>query len=265
MGLWGIFLGFLFTFNLFATMPTESSFPDRIGRFVLLKNACVSMGPPVFAPSDTDITIAAQAALIVTLNTCCTNVTNALTDLKDVADPRAASVQPLKARVTRVVNRVQSNRAWASKVPNVKMAADKLRGLKAPKATVPTAPSDPDAPPVKRDRGGQSYRDLEGYLGKLISTLGKCAAYDTGAPADITIAALTTLQNTLKTANDAVPAMEVTLRDAQIERLRIFQSKNPLPDGSASLRDRWVRIKKAVASQYGRGSAEYLLVRTINY
>ena len=91
-------------------MPSESSFPDRIGRFVLLKNGCASMGPPAFAPSDTDITVAAQVALITVLNTCCTNVNNALTDLKDVADPRAASVQPLKARVTRVVNRVQSNR-----------------------------------------------------------------------------------------------------------------------------------------------------------
>ena len=60
MGLWGVFLGLLFTFYLFAAMPTESSFPDRIGRFVLLKNACASMGPPVFAPSDTDITVAVQ-------------------------------------------------------------------------------------------------------------------------------------------------------------------------------------------------------------
>ena len=247
-------------------MPSEQSFPDRIGRFVLLKNACVSMGPPAFAPSDTDITLAAQAALIVTLNTCCTNVTNALTDLKDVAGPRAASIGPLKARVTRAVNRVQSNRAWASKLPNVKMAADKLRGVQPPRAVAPAGPSDPDAvPPVKRDRGGQSFRDLEGALGKFISTLSKCAAYDTGAPVDITIAALTALQTTLKTANDTVPDKEVVLRDAQIERLKIFESKNPLPDGSASLRDRWVRIKKAVASQYGRSSTEYALVRTIKY
>ena len=52
-----------------------------------------------------------------------------------------------------------------------------------------------------------------------------------------------------------MPEKEVALRDAQIERLRVFESNQPLPDGSASLRDRWVRIKKAVAAPYSRSSA----------
>ena len=246
-------------------MPSETSFPDRTGRFVLLKDACETMGP-VFAPPDTDITIAAQITLITALNTCCTNVSNAAVDLKDLSDPRAASIKVIKERVGRAVNRVKSNRAWASKLPAVKMAADKVRGVAPPKSTIPPAPADPDAPvPKTRDRGGRSYRDIEGYLGKFIVTLGKCAGYDTGAPGDIQTIMFASLQATLKTANDTIPDKEVALQDAQIDRLRLFESKKPLPDGSSSLRDRWVRIKQSVAAQYGRSSTEYTLVKGIKY
>ena len=221
---------------------------------------------PAYAPPDTDITLVAQAALIVTLNNCCTAVNNASVDLKDVADPRAASVKIIKERVTRAVNRVGSNRAWAGKLEAVKMAADKVRGVMPPKSTTPPPPSDPDAPlPKKVDRGGRSYRDIEGYFGKFISALAKCPGYDTGAPPDIFSGALTNLLTALKAANDAVPDKEIALQDLQVERLRVFQSRKPLADGSASLRDRWVRIKKAVKAQYGTGSAEYELVAGIKY
>jgi hypothetical protein len=246
-------------------MPSETSFADRIGRFVLLKEACESMSP-AFAPPDTDIALAAQTALIMTLNTCCNAVMNASNDLKDLTDPRAASIKVIKERVTRAVSRVASNRAWASKLPAVKAAADKVRGVSPPKSTAPAVPADPDAPvPKTRDRGGRSYKDIEGYLFKFIGTLQKCTGYETGAPPDITIVSLQGLQVSLKAANEAIPDKQVVLQDAQVERLKIFESKKPLPDGSHSLRDRWVRIKKAVAAQYGRTSTEYELVRGIKY
>ena len=246
-------------------MPSENSFADRIGRFVLLKEACESM-VPAYVPLDADITIASQISLITTLNTCCTNVNNAATDLKDVADPRAASIKVIQERVTRAVSRVGSNRAWAGKLPAVKMAADKVRGMKPPRPVPLPVPTDPDAPvPKKRDRGGRSFRDIEGHLGKFVAALLKCPGYDTGAPGDIQTIMLSSLQGTLRTANDTVPEKEIALQDAQIDRLRIFASKKPLADGSASLQNRWVRIKKAVAAQYGRSSAEYALVSPIKY
>jgi hypothetical protein len=246
-------------------MPSEQSFADRIGRFVLLKNACESMSP-AFEPPDTDIGLPAQVALVVVLNNCCTAVNNAATELKDLTDPRVTTVKTIKERVTRAVNRVESNRAWAGKLPAVKAAGDKVRNMKPPREKAPATPADPDAPvPRKRERGGQSYRDIEGHLGKFVGALLKCAGYDTGAPPDIQSIMLSSLQSSLRTANDTIPNKEVVLQDAQIERLRLFESKKPLPDGSASLRDRWVRIKKAVAAQYGRSSAEYELVRGIKY
>lgn len=246
-------------------MPTENSFTDRIGRFTLLKDACDGMSP-AFTPADSDITVLSQTSLITVLNTCCTVVTTAATDLKDQTDARVALVKTLKERVTRALNRVASNRAWAAKLPAVKAAADKVRGMKLPRTGALPVPSDPDAPvPKVRERGGESYRDIEGHVGKFIAALGKCAAYDTGAPADITSLMLMTLQGSLKTLNDQIAEKEVTLRDVQIERLRVFESKKPLPDGSASLRDRWARIKKAVKAQYGTGSAEYALVAPIKY
>lgn len=143
---------------------------------------------------------------------------------------------------------------------------DKVRGMKLPAAKPLPVPSDPDAPvPKKRDRGGESYRDIEGHFFKFIGTLAKCPGYDLGAPPDVFSGALVNLHGALKTANDAVPEKEIILQDAQVDRLKLFESKKPLPDGSASLQNRWVRIKKAVASQYGRSSAEYTLVKGIKY
>ena len=246
-------------------MPTEQSFADRIGRFVLLTEACGTMSP-AFAPADTDITLAAQGALLVTLNDCCTNVMTAQNDLKELTDPRVALVKSIKEAVTRTVNRVASNRAWAGKLPAVKAAADRVRGVVPPKSTTPPPPVDPDAPlPKKRDSGGKSYKDIEGHFQRFLGTISKCPGYDVDAPPDIASIMLASLHGQLQTANTQIPELEVELSEAQIERLRVFQAKKPLPDGSHSLRDRWVRIKKAVKSQYGLSSGEYALVKGIKY
>ncbi len=246
-------------------MPSEKSFQDRIGRFVLLKEACGDMVPP-FLPADTDITVAAQTSFITTLNACCAAVSTAQNDLKDLTDPRVVLVKTIKERVTRAVNRVASNRAWAGKLPAVKAVANVLRNFQPPRSQPPAPSADPDAPvPKKRDRGGQSYKDIEGHLGKFLGALGKCAGYDTGVPLDISSLGFSTLLGQLQTANAAIADKEVVLRDAQVERARVFESKRPLPDGSACLRDRWARIKKAVKAQYGPGSAEYALVQGIKY
>ncbi len=247
-------------------MPiSENSFQDKLGRAMLLKAACAGMSP-AFNPAGADLTVAAQTALLATLSTCCTNVNTALTNLKDLTDPRASSIILIKARATRALSRVASNSAWAAKLPNVKAAADKLLAMVVPKKVLPPAPEDPDAPaPVRRDRGGQSFKDVEGQLFKFIGTLTKCSAYDTGCPADITTAALTALYTALQTANETIPGLEVDLTEVRLDRLRRFEAKNPLPDGSMSLRDRFKRIKYAVVSQYGRSSAEFELVSGIKY
>jgi hypothetical protein len=41
-----------------------------------------------------------------------------------------------------------------------------------------------------------------------------------------------------------VPDLEVALADVWVERLRVFQSKKPLADGSASLQNRWARKRR---------------------
>ena len=257
---------FLQTFHLSTNMPvSEQSFEDRLGRATNLKDACAGMSP-AFAPAEADLSVASQTALLTALTTCCTNVSMAVTNLKDATDPRATSVKVIKERATRALNRVLSSHVWSAKVPNVKAAADKLRAFKLPKDTTPPPPSDPDAPPPKkRDRGGQSYKDIEGQLHKFIGALNKCSAYDTGAPLDITGAAFMSLYTTLKTANDTISDLEGDLTDVRIDRLRRFENKKALADGTRSLRDRWGRIKKSVLAQYGRTSAQYEAVRGINY
>jgi hypothetical protein len=175
-------------------------------------------------------------------------------------------VKTIRERVTRALNRVQSCSAWESKLPAVKAAADKVRNMSPPKSPAPSTPPDPASPaPKKRDRGGQSYKDIEGHFEKFTAALAKCTDYDTGAPPDIAGSALALLLDQLRTANSAIPEKEMALSDAQSERQRVFASKQPLPDGSHSLRNRWKRIKQAVAAQYGRSSKEFGLVKRIKY
>jgi hypothetical protein len=246
-------------------MPSEKSFADRIGRFMRLKEACASMNP-AFAPADVELAPAAQVTLLTALEDAWKAVMDAETELKDLTGPRVTLVKTIRERATRALNRVASNHAWAAKLPAVKAAGNKLRNFRPPSVTAPPPDAGAGAiPPPKRDRGGQSYRDIEGHLGKFIAALTMCSGYDTGAPGDIGTSALGTLLGELSGANSSIPEREVALSDAQTARRRLFESKQPLPDGSASLRDRWVRIKMAVKSQYGVSSAEYALVRRIKY
>ena len=246
-------------------MPSEQSFADRIGKFVLMKEACESMSP-AFEPAAADIAIPALVSFITTLHTCCTNVTSAATDLKNLTGPRAASIKVITERVTRALSRVKSNRAWASQLPAVKTAADKARGVKPPKSAVTPSPAAPKAPAQKaRGHGGSGYRDVEGYLRDFIAAVAQCQGYDTGAPVEISLLTLRSLHDALKTANIAVPEKAIMLQEAQADRLKVFVSKKPLPDGSASLHDRWGRIKNAVEAQYGRTSAEFARVWRIKY
>jgi len=250
---------------LFFAMPSEQSFMDRLGRFTSLKDACAGF-TPAYAPGATDITSAAQVALLTLLNNKCVDLEVAETDLKGMTDDRVTAVKMLKELATRAVNRVKCNREWAAKLANVKVAADRVRGMKVPRAQLPPPPVDPEAePPPRRDRGGQSYRDLEGHVTKLIAALQKVTGYDTGAPPDIQIGHFESLRDHFRAGNDTIAQAEVDLRELQLERLRLFASKKPLPDGSASLRDRWARIKSAVKAQYGTSSEEYALVAPIKY
>ena len=243
----------------------EQSFPDRLARATLLKEACATM-TPAFTPAGADLTIAAQTTLLVTLTNCCTNVNNAVNDLKEKTDERATVVKDIKARVTRALGRVKSNLVWAPKLPLVKAAADSLRAARVTKTTPLPPPTNPDAPaPAPRNRGGQSYKDIEGHFQKFNNALTKCTGYDTGAPPDIFSGALTNLHTAYKTLNDVIPQKETDLTEVRLDRLRRFSGKLPLPDGTTSLRDRFIRIKTAVGSQYGRTSDQFLSVKNIKF
>ena len=110
---------------------------------------------------------------------------------------------------------------------------------------------------MTKPKADQSYSDIKGLLDKVIACLAQVSGYTTGAPADITTAALTTLATSLDTLNKTIAANEATLFSARRTRLAAYDAAD------TGLRAKMLAIKEATRSQYGATSSQYLEVKGI--
>ena len=232
---------------------TEQSFADRLGRGRLMQ-AAIAAFSPAFGPADMSLTpVAFNATLdsIVTLNTA---VANAESAWKNNAQARVTMVKDIKAKALRVLSRVKSNALWKGQVALVKAAVDDLRGYRLPRLK---SPANVTPPVMTKPKADQSYNDVKGLLDKVISRLAQVSGYTTGAPADITTAALTTLATSLDTLNKTIAANETSLYGARATRLAAYDAAD------TGLRAKMLAIKEATLSQYTATSSQYLEVKGI--
>lgn len=229
---------------------TESSFADRLQRGRSMKSAVSGFVPP-FVPPDATLLPAAFDLFLDGLDTHNTGVAAAEADWKDDVADRIALVKDIKARALRTSARVKSNVDWKAQYPAVKAAAEALRGYRIPR---PKAEPQPQVVlPKARQQGDQSFGDVKNLLDKLIAALGHVSGYDTGAPADLTIATLTALSTELDALNQVVATKEQALIAARVKRVTAYET----------LKEKMKAIKEAAMSQYGSRSAQHSQVRAI--
>lgn len=232
-------------------MPNiERSYADRLQRGRAMKSAVAGLAP-AFAPADASLLPAAFETFLDGLDTLNVAVAAAEADWLGTVALRMALVEDIKARALRASARVKSNAAWKAQFPAVKAAAEALRGYRAPKPKMEPEPQ--VVKPKTRQQGDQSYADIKNLLDKLNAALGHVPGYDTGAPADLTIAALSALATQLDGLNQLIAGKEQALIAARTPRTAAYET----------LKEKMKAIKEAAKSQYGSNSGQHAQVKAI--
>ena len=232
---------------------TEKSFADRLQRGRDIQAAIASFSP-TFGPADMSLLPAPFLIFLDTIPPLNTAVANAEALWRNNVQARVTLVKDIKAKALRVLSRVRSNVLWKGQVALVKSAVDELRGYQLSKVKSPPSTTPPVMTKPKVD---QSFADVKGLLDKVIASLAQVSGYNTGAPADITTTALTTLATTLDTSNKAISANEASLYTARRARTAAYDAND------TGLRAKMLAIKEATRSQYGALSSQYLEIKGI--
>jgi hypothetical protein len=235
-------------------MPiTEKSFADRLQRGRDVQTA-IAVFVPAFAPADASLGATPFGNFLDDLDDLNTEVGTLVAQYTTGVAERTPMVEDIKDRAGRVLAYLKSNSAWKAFVPGIKLLVDKIRNnrLRAPK---PPTPGEGAEPVKKRNKGEQSYGDIEENFEKMIAALGAVPGYAPPAT-DLSIASLTTLATTFATKNLTMSTLGNQIGMKQRARLEQY-------DGPSGLKEKIKAIKNAVRSQYGTDSAEYNQIKGI--
>ena len=251
-----VFLGVVFlNLNLLSLMGLQS-FIDRLARAVLLKDTAAGMSP-AYNPPDASLQISTFTTFLTSVDTANDLVDTQEGSYSTQATTRVATVKTVKARSTQIMARLKSNSAWASEYHSAKLAADKVRGVKPPKAK-PT-PDEPTPTQVQKTKATeQAYAEISASFDKLIAIATGAAGYATGVPTEISSASLTSLSTSLKSSNSALSLLDGSLGTSRQKRKLLYY-------GPKGLQEKFQGVKDSVKQQYGQASAEYLSVKGIKW
>lgn len=232
-------------------MPnSETTFADRIQRANILKSATENFSIP-FSPTDPDLGPGPFETFLIGLEAKNDEVNHVKVDYTQGSQERILVVKDLKDRSRLTLSNVESVGAYKKYVYSVRQVVRKILNYSVPKPQLPSG--DPlSSSEKKRNKGEQSYSDIEHLFTKLIETLKNIPGYTHINP-DLQIANLEILQTQLDQKNKVMATMasQVTLKTKE---------RKELYDGENGLREKMIAIKKAVKSQYGANSPEYLSV-----
>lgn len=239
---------------------SEGSFRDRQGKAQSLRDATFGF-TPTFATADTSLNATNFNTFIATVGAANTSVETLAINYTNNATTRVALVKSIRSAVTQALGYVKSNKAWANNFKAVKMAADKMRGVRPPSNTEPPPtppPGEPVPPPEKsRSKGEQAYVELAAHLGGFITAITACAGY---APtsADISLSTFNGLLSQFNGLNGFISSLASQLTTAREDRRRLYF------DGDC-LQTKFQSVKDAVKGQYGQNSSEYGTVKGIKW
>ena len=234
-------------------MPdSEKSFSDRAQKARDLHAACSGFSP-VYTPPPLGVTLAAFMQSII----ACEALNNAVvvheSNWSDAVEQRINTAATIKTTATQLLNFIKSSTAWKSKCPAAKRFADAIRGIKHPRK--PAAPPVPgETPATVRQRGGQSYAELETNWRGLVNLATGLPGF---APTDAKIQAgtLNGLLSDIKGLNGNISGLEAALSEAQMDRLKAYFKEEE------GLEFQFTKIKTTVKGQYGTSSSQWAQVK----
>ena len=195
----------------------ETGHINNIAAFRTMRDQAQALGAS-YSPSNPDLTLPALTDLLDTADTAQTSILQILTDAKPVINARQAIFPPLNKLVTRTLRYYNSTRAIPQAKTDAKALCDRFKGQKLNPRNLPNGTPDPDH---------VSNAHL-GYIQKTETFASLLQFYQTDplyAPtgptaADITIAALTALLASMKSANEACSVAIAPIGPIRIERNR---------------------------------------------
>jgi len=178
-------------------------------------------------------------------------VTGAETAWSDAVVQRIDVARTIKPRTTQLLNYILSSTTWKSG------QAFRQRDPGHQDAAQAAAAAGP-AREEKRERGGQSYPELESNWRGLVNLATGLPGF---APPDVEIQAgtLNGLLSQLRGLNGSIPALEAALGEAQEDRQKAFY------DEETGLPDRFQQVKTTVKGQYGVGSSQWEQVKGMKW
>ncbi len=218
--------------------------------------AAIAGFTPVFVPTDPNLAAGAFESYLNAVEAANGTVSDAEMTMSLAVSARRTGAEGVQDVALRVRDHVGANVAWKACQANVAMAAKLVRGThvnRKPKA------EPPEAPAKKARMGAQSqqgFADIAKNFGKLIAAVKKVPGYSAPAGSGLTVVELEARAAAFGVLNQALTDAEAELGEQQRMRGEYY-------DGENGLRDKMTAIKKAVRSQYGTSSPEYLAVKGI--
>ncbi len=242
-------------------MPeSEESYRDRQGKAQSLRDSTAGF-TPVFAPPDTTLNATNFNTFISTVGAANTLVETLVINYTNNATARVALVKSIRSAVTQALGYVKSNKAWATNLKAVKVAADKLRGVRPPSNTEVPPPVPEGTPPPEaeksRNKGEQAYVELAAHLGGFVTAITACPGYAPTA-AEISIGTFSSLQSQFGGLNLFISDLASQLTTAREKRRRLYFVGD-------CLQTKFQAVKEAVKGQYGQGGSEYGAVKGITW
>lgn len=240
---------------------SEKSFRDREAKASSLRDF-FSGFIPAYVPADSALSITNFNATITTASAANLSVETLKINYTNSATARIALVKAVRSAVTQALGYVKSNKAWVTQFKAVKMAADKMRGVRPPSTTTPPPPAAPGATPTPaekpRNKGEQAYVELAAHLEGFVTALTACPGYaPTGT--DISISTFSSSLSQFKGLNSFICSLDAQLTTAQEQRRAVYF------DGDSCLEQKFKSVKDAVKGQYGQASTNYGAVKSMKW
>ena len=230
-----------------------ANFNDLISFVTGYGSAYNPSNPAIMLPAMQTLSVNAEAALAA--------VNAALPAYNAAVAAREVVFAPLSKLVTRVMNFLKSSGVTPQVYDQVNAVARKVKGTRASAIIKPDAPADgaePSPTPKQISAAQMSYDSRTENFGKMIQLLAGIPEYNPNE-ADLTVAALTTLHDAMKSKNSTVINAEVPLSNTRIAR------NNVLYTDATGLCDIALKVKMYVSSVFGTTSPQYKQISKLKF